>query len=45
MEFAWKKEDVKELHANIRSANETLADALRACQLWVEVAVACRKHR
>lgn len=33
MEFAWKKEDVNELHKSVHSANETLADALRACQL------------
>lgn len=33
IEFAWKKEDVNELHKNISLANETLADVLRASQL------------
>lgn len=33
LEFAWKKEDVTELHKNMCSANGLLADALRASQL------------
>lgn len=33
LEFAWRKEDVKELHKNIHDANGVLADALRAYQL------------